>query len=109
MLANVLQPAFLCVLDGFGHDVESMHFIAEFLEFDEIPRRPHSAFHQDARRRKVFCQQPRYQLSFGDVPPIRIFEFNQLVEMAWIHGRRWDCRRWAGRSSSAVIRAVRSP
>ena len=42
-------------------------------------------FDQPSRGRRKLSEQPKYKTAFGDVPPVIVFEFDQLCQMAGTH------------------------
>jgi hypothetical protein len=85
MDSDVLDPSSPNVFDGFGHEIETGDVVTALFELNQISPGSNPAFDQTPRSRRESVEQPEHQTTFGDMPPVVVFEFDQLCQMTGIH------------------------
>lgn len=86
----IWQSGFAAMGDGFGHAVETSHFVSQVSKREQIAAGTDAALDEPTRRREMPHQLTTDELAFGEMPPIGTFDCDQLVEVFRIHGPRID-------------------
>ena len=74
-----------CVRDGLGHGVETGDFVSQPLEERQVGRASEPSLHESAPERVVTAEEVGDECTFGDVPPVMIFDPRELDQVLEIH------------------------
>jgi hypothetical protein len=69
----------MAILNGFGHQVETVNAISKALKLQQVTSSTHSTFDNEARRCGELASNVHGQPPFGDVPPVAFLKLCKFV------------------------------